>query len=493
MLSSQEHAKLLDQLNHIPQSFIAQQRHNFQRVVKKKLKEHAYASKFSPFTPTHYEIVFVNRTTTIETLHKLINLVDRSILFTLDTESTNIRYQSNKPSLIQLQVIQSDDDSKILFVEVCHLPRNDQYTFTLIKQLFHILLQPGKTIFTWGELDELKEFTRYDLFTHDQINLPKSINVQTRFRTYWSDNYPHQETELSIDTSICKCLYCFGIQHDGLISIQDAVAITLNNWIDKRLTRYPFDIGLDPQLQRLNEKQLEFRQSMSTYAANDCDAVKQIIIYTNIINENQYLIEPQNSIFHIDEISPLNSPTNIFTVLLQEEQVQEQSSKDEIRPLSLELELEPVSEDDDIILSSTTTNRVVTVTTQPERQPSPESIPDERPQTSELTPTERKRIHNRSSTLRQRRRLFKHKITCYNIDPRFCIRKIKQMLDDNYINFTPVNTVKCRYTNKTILYIAVEDRQSVQQHQALIYTLFTTRNYNKIYRKNYNYPLNYHY
>jgi hypothetical protein len=90
-------------------------------------------------------------------------------------------------------------------------------------------------------------------------------------------------------------------------------------------------------------------------------------------------------------------------------------------------------------------------------------------------------IHNRSCTLRQRRRLYRHKITIYDVDPRFSIRKIKQMLDDHHIDFTAVNTVKSNSTNKRTLYIGIEDPALIRRHKGLLQSLFNTRNYNRIY------------
>ncbi len=59
------------------------------------------------------------------------------------------------------------------------------------------------------------------------------------------------------------------------------------------------------------------------------------------------------------------------------------------------------------------------------------------------------------------------------------------MLDDYHIPFTAVNTVKSKSTNKTTLYIGVEDPLLIQ-HVGFIKTLFNTKNYNKIYKNNYN-------
>ncbi|CAF2775994.1 unnamed protein product [Rotaria sp. Silwood2] len=235
------------------------------------------------------------------------NIITNSKLFTLDTESTPIPHQPNKPSLIQLQIIQSEYSSIMLIVEVCHLPSPDQPQFTLIKILFDLLFQPDKKIYIWGEIDELIKFTRYQLFTSNQIYLSRNIHLQKEFKKYWSANYPHQPTSSSNGTSTCKCKTCFGISHDNLLALQDAVAFELHRWIDKRLTRQPFDIGLDPHLQHLNDKQMEYRQSLCNYAANDCDAIYQLIISTNIINDQ----DQDNT------ISSINPPTTSTNYELQ--------------------------------------------------------------------------------------------------------------------------------------------------------------------------------
>jgi hypothetical protein len=467
MLSPDEYRKLLDQLDIVKSKFTGTKRQNLVRDINKKLKEHKYASKYPSFEPSPYTLVFVNRTTTTETLTQLIELIDRSTVFTLDTESTNVRFQPNKPSLIQLQIIPDAGYSTIIFIEVYHLPRPDQSTFKLIQQLFNVLLQPKKIIFIWGELEELEPFTRYGLFSSDQLDLPQQMNVQRRFRTYWSDTYPHQDTLLD-NAMPCKCLDCFDITHDNLIGLQDAVAITLNRWIDKRLTRYPFYIGLDPRLRRLNDKELEYRQSMSNYAAYDCDAVKQIIIYTDIINEIQLPIESKPLTVSNNEESTRHSPMNIFVELSTERS----PPRNEIPEPKIDYELEQISDDDDnmIISSQSTSNRIVQI-----------AEPTEHQQPNVLLLAIRKQIHNRSCTLRQRRRLYQHKFTIYEVDPRFSIRKIKQMLDDYHIDFTAVNTVKSNSTNKRTLYIGIEDPTLIRRHKRLLQSLFNTRNYNRIY------------
>jgi hypothetical protein len=262
------------------------------------LKEHYYASHYPPFEPLPYELIFVNRTTTERTLLKLVHAVNDSTLFTLNTEAVGILHQPNQPALIQLQIILSALSS-------------------LIKKLFDLLFQPDENIYIWGQIDELIGFAQYQLFTINQIYLSNNVNVQHHFRSYWSNNHPHRPPPLSANAPPCQCELCLGIYPGDLWSLQTATAVQLHRWIDKRFTRKPFDIGLDPQLSHLNEQQLAFRRQMWTYAAYDCNAIYQLIISTKLLDE-QYL-SPQrthepDSLASADTLSPLdnsaNSPSN---------------------------------------------------------------------------------------------------------------------------------------------------------------------------------------
>ncbi|CAF1102795.1 unnamed protein product [Rotaria sordida] len=352
-----------------------------------------------------YHLVFINRTTTERTLIKVNNIITNSKLFTLDTESTSILHQPNKSSLIQIQIIQSEYSSIILIVEVCHLPSPDQPPFTLIKILFDLLFQPDKKIYIWGEIDELIKFTRYQLFTSNQIYLSRNINVQTKFKNYWSDTYLHQSASSS----------------------NDAVAFELHRWIDKRLTRQPFDIGLDPSLQHLNDKQMEYRQSLCNYAANDCDAIYQLIINTNIINEQ----DPDNT---TSSITPTNYELEITTD--DNDQINNQES-----PLP----------------------SINTSTNEPEHK--------------QLSQEEKKKIHNRSCTIKQRRRYYQHEIIIKNIDKRFKIREIKDILKLKNISFFAVNISISSTTNKRKLYIGIRDPSKLSSYKIQTEGLFTRNHY----------------
>jgi hypothetical protein len=60
------------------------------------------------------------------------------------------------------------------------------------------------------------------------------------------------------------------------------------------LTCQPFNIGLYPQLRRLNPREFQYRQSLYTYAANDCDAILRIIIHSNLINDQYSEVAPHS-------------------------------------------------------------------------------------------------------------------------------------------------------------------------------------------------------
>ncbi|CAF4344618.1 unnamed protein product, partial [Rotaria sordida] len=78
---------------------------------------------------------------------------------------------------------------------------------------------------------------------------------------------------------------CTDIQENNPWSIQAATAYELHKWLDKRYTRSPFDIGLDPKLVKLNSNEFEYRQLITQYARNDCDAMYQLLIAMDVIKQ----------------------------------------------------------------------------------------------------------------------------------------------------------------------------------------------------------------
>ncbi|CAF3355284.1 unnamed protein product, partial [Rotaria socialis] len=158
-------------------------------------------------------------------------------------------------------------------------------------------------------------------------------------QNYWYDHHPHQLilSSTTNDTS-CTCETCLIIQLNNPWSLQDAVGYLLNQWLDKRYTCSSFDIGLDPTLFHRNSNETEHRNIVATYAANDCLAIHQILVHTNVLNNEQQTRESsQQPELNVDPVHELeiiisndltpknqhtsqqqsNQATSVTTVLMQ--------------------------------------------------------------------------------------------------------------------------------------------------------------------------------
>jgi len=232
MLSIEEIDHINDQLQHIPDTLTSKRKHSLRHDLNKQLQEHNYASRYPPYQPTPYEIVFINRTTTSDVLIQLDQEIQQVKHFMLDTESVMVKFKPNVPTLIQIQIC-SSTSSIVMIIECHHLPNKQQQEFQLIKNLFQSLLTNKKQIFSWGSISELDKFLEFDLFTEDQIYLPINRNIQVEYKTYWDQMFPHQK---NINEGDCRCRNCFGVGHKPLLGIQDVVAFELNEWLNKQLT-----------------------------------------------------------------------------------------------------------------------------------------------------------------------------------------------------------------------------------------------------------------
>jgi len=271
-------------------------RQSTNRKANKQIQEKHYSSTYPAYTPTYYNILFINRKTTIEELVAIREQIQKTSIFTLDTESTTVRYQPNIPTLIQVQVCTSAP-STIIILEAQHLPTQQQQEFQLIQKIFDDILQPSNKIFSWGGIIELNNFIQFGLFDERQINSPENRDLQQEFKLHWDRNYPH---ETNPGDGTCKCRNCFGIGHKPLISLQDVVAFQLNEYLNKEFTCENFMTGLDPKLViNMNTNEYNHRKKLSQYASNDCDSIFKIISSMNLVDEetrtqttsNQLVIE----------------------------------------------------------------------------------------------------------------------------------------------------------------------------------------------------------
>ena len=217
----------------------------------------------------------------------LIETINISNIFTLDTESVCTYKQANRPALIQFQVIRPNLKSYVILIEMCHLPRSTTNTFKLIQHLFKLLFNPNKKIYVWESIDELEKFITFNLFPSDQIYFRENINLQNEFKLHWQICHPHTLPSSINGYFTCICEACIGIQPKNPWGLQDSAAYELNRWLDKRQTRSPFDIDLDLKLKHLNSKAIEYRQLLIKYTADDCLSMEQILINMNLIMEQR--------------------------------------------------------------------------------------------------------------------------------------------------------------------------------------------------------------
>ena len=461
MLSTEDYQDTLHKLNNIPASITGKQRQNLRQTLRKKVHEHELASQYPVFEPPNYQQFFVNYRTTEDTLIHLIETIDKSQTFTLDTESVGIHNKPNKPALIQLQVVLSNSSSYIIFIEVCHLPNATTTTFLLIRQLFEALFKPENNIHVWGEIDELESFVRYHLFTSDEIYKSTNINVQKDFKRFWNENFPHAPSTTNDEK--CRCEGCLGIQTNNPWSLQDAIGYGMSQWLDKRITRSPFDIGLDPNMQRLNEKQSDYRRVMSQYAANDCAAIYQLLL--NIYHSDESA-KPSPRASEIEREQSIDTPAPSVNSSIEAPSIHRsaEARQDEMYEL--------ISSDDD----------------EPcERQKTPstdlrELLVDVNKRGS-LTDAEKKKMNNRRCTVNQRKRAYKHEIIHRNIDRRFPVRQIKEILRQLKICFAAINVTTSSITRKTSLYIGIKNAEMLPQYEAITANLFTREHFDQIKRR----------
>ena len=92
---------------------------------------------------------------------------------------------------------------------------------------------------------------------------------------------------------------------------------------------------------------------------------------------------------------------------------------------------------------------------------------------------QRRKLRNRRSTLKQRRRQYRYEIIRRGIDPRFTITIVKEILRRYEVEYTAVNISKSTITGKTSLYIGIRNPSKLREFETRTRKLFTTDYYNE--------------
>jgi hypothetical protein len=497
MLSNQE-------LQNIRQALANNPSKNAERKLKNKLIEHDYASKYPPFSPLVHHRQFVNKKTDEQTLYQLIDAAKISEIILLDTESVTAHRQPNRPGLIQLQLIPNDAVPIVALIEVHHLPPTNSNEFKLMQEFFRIVLDSDKVIYTWGTIDELTPFTTFKLFNIKQIYLPENENLQDLVKKYWQLCHKHKAT---VD---CNCEDCLGKKPDQPWKLSDAVAHLLHEWLDKRHTCSPFNIGLDPQLRQLSTEQLEYRTILTNYAANDVLSMEKVMIgmqeqpppTSPIITSTNH---PENVPENQDEILPntidttpvvlLLHPSSPLSItqhqLISDQQTNQQQHHHHQTKKETEHQHEKVNcQHQREEKQNYRTGKQHQTDSQDKQEGTDQHRSNERNRTDyryqrqEHNADIERTQKNRTSTIRQRQRHFRHEIIRRGIDPRFSITIVKEILRRYEVPYTAVQISKSKMTRRSSLYIGIRYPSKIRKYEIRTRYLFTTDYYNEFCARN---------
>ncbi|CAF3398651.1 unnamed protein product [Rotaria sp. Silwood2] len=512
MLSQKEYQETHLQLQHISTPVTSKSQRNLRKHLRNRIKEHDLAMQFPPFEPLPHIPYFINRITTEACLCQVIQAATASLEFTIDTESINIYKQTNQPALMQLQIFLPHNSSFVLLIEMYHLPNENNICFKLIHELFKIVFSQNKQLYIWGSKNELYPFVIFKLFSREHIDFSHPINLQNEFHIFWKQHYPHRSSNSrssNTSTTDCHCETCLGI---GLPwSLQNSVKFELKEYLSKQFTNEDFHIGLDPNLYQLNSNEKRYRQQLSTYASYDCLSMQRIIIqmkHKNFIFNSNSIKHVQHDLFQFSPISSDENDDTYSPIPFNPSSINQFNLVDESRALSIEF----LDNNDNshppqvnsivicptqrLITLSTPTqlskfNDLDTISSNDDDTPFTNTEIQQSPSTSristyllpiheQLSEAERRKIHNRSCTIRQRRRYYRHEIIRRNIDGRFTITQIKNILRQLYIPFNVVNISRSNITHKYSLYIGLRNPSKLHVYQYQTRYLFTTEHYNEL-------------
>ncbi|CAF3597217.1 unnamed protein product [Rotaria socialis] len=273
------------------------------RYVKKKVEqnnkykalyENGECSKFE-LSSSLFTQFYINRETSIGVLNDLIDYAYCIQTYSIDTEDQLQQPPTpSEPALIQIQFVHEKDPSIIILIETHHLPPERSSKFDKIKQLCQTILSSNNIASCWGDPKvELSKFTRFNLFDNDDIQRMVPKNIQADFKAWFNCTYP--------TSTHCK---------DGpndIYSLQAAIYLAFNEWLDKRLTLANWGCGIDwslkaylssnnmhDQQSRIIQDEEEIRTLMTTYASNDCFAVAKLYQMMESCKSSKVILENRN-------------------------------------------------------------------------------------------------------------------------------------------------------------------------------------------------------
>ncbi|CAF1496266.1 unnamed protein product [Rotaria sordida] len=308
-----------------------------------------------------------------------------------------------------------------------HLPGDNTTRFTLIKQLFDLIITSNKQLYIWGTKDELFPFINFKLFSHEQLQSITPINLQHQFKLFWNEKHPHY----------------------------DRISTLSNEAEDKCKHIEPKLFQLSPISSDEDDDLLYTQRTSSLYTHQK--KFSNHIIFSN---------KPSTpSIVTLEDKFPLSTRID----LPMSHQPELMPSFNDLQRYSHDWESIRTNENDTNLPDWTNAQSTLNRDNQDESTNPREKLSDD----------QRKKMHNRSCTIKQRKRYYRNELIFKNIDHRFSIKQIKMILQQQQIPFYIVNT-KTTTTNKRTLFVAIRNPESINIYEQQSRDLFTTTHYEKL-------------
>ncbi|CAF1506742.1 unnamed protein product [Rotaria sp. Silwood1] len=251
-----------------------EQQKNWMKTTRRMEKNEQLRAEYPPFqSPSNFTVLHLHHYSSIETIEELIRMAKTTHIYTIDTESQVINKVA-KGALVQIQFVHSIHESTLILIEMFYLPNQDSLLFKKIKELCSIILHDENTKITWGSFkNEFKNFYSYGLFEKGKIK--NAINLQDRFSDWYNKSasitHPVRESR----------------EKQTSWSLQDAIKIAFQQFLDKNETVNKWRCGLDFKLNTWKRKlfskndynaneEKEKRITMIQYAVADCTAVTKL-------------------------------------------------------------------------------------------------------------------------------------------------------------------------------------------------------------------------
>ncbi|CAF4663083.1 unnamed protein product, partial [Rotaria sp. Silwood2] len=262
-------------------------------------KNEQLRAEYPPFqSPSNLTVLHLHHYSSIETVEELISMARATHIYTIDTESQVINKVA-KGALVQIQFIHSIHESILVLIEMSYLPNQDSLLFNKIKELCSIIFHDENTKTTCGPFEnEFKNFYSYGLFERGKVK--NAINLQDHFSDWYNKSasitHPTRESR----------------EKQTSWSLQDAIKIAFQQFLDKNETVNKWRCGLDFKLNTWKRKlfsknhynaneEKEKRILMIKYAVADCTAVTKLY----------FMIYPSDSSIRTSYETPTTASTNI--------------------------------------------------------------------------------------------------------------------------------------------------------------------------------------